>query len=55
MVKNFGGKKTKGKSRKSFNSIRTYNFEDLKKIEGQEYAFVQKSRDVFTGSVAGLF
>lgn len=43
MVKNkFGGNKTKGKSRKSMNSTKTYNFEDLKKIDGQEYAFITK-------------
>lgn len=40
MVKNFGGNKTKGKSRKSFHQVKVYNIEDLKKIDGQEYAFV---------------
>lgn len=41
MVKNFGGKKTKGKSRKSFRP-KIHNFEELKKIEGQEYGYVNK-------------
>jgi translation initiation factor 1A len=40
MVKNKGGNKTKGKSRKSFR-IKELGLKDLKKDEGQEYAFVR--------------
>ena len=43
MVKNFGGNKTKAKSRKHFHAARVYSFEDLKKIQGQEYAWVNKN------------
>ena len=39
MVKNKGGKKTKGKSRKTFRQ-KELSIKDLKKIEGQEYAHV---------------
>ena len=39
MVKNRGGNKTKGKARKH-NRPRTLNIDDLKKINGQEYAHV---------------
>lgn len=39
MVKNKGGNKTKGKARKH-NRPRTLNIDDLKKINGQEYAHV---------------
>ena len=39
MVKNKGGKKTKGKSRKVFRT-RELGLNDLQKVDGQEYAFV---------------
>lgn len=42
MVKNFGGNKTKSKSRKSVKRNKIYNSEELKKIDGQEYAYVNK-------------
>ena len=42
MVVNSGGKKTKGKARKNFRKPKIFNSEELKKIEGQEYAFVTK-------------
>lgn len=43
MVKNLGGNKTKGKSRKSVKKIRILNSEELKKIDGQEYAFINQN------------
>tara|TARA_B110000977_G_scaffold12429_1_gene15847 strand:- start:3111 stop:3584 length:474 start_codon:yes stop_codon:yes gene_type:complete len=39
MVKNKGGKKTKGKSRKTFR-MKELSIKDLKKVDGQEYAHV---------------
>ena len=42
MVFNSGGKKTKGKARKNFRKPKVFNSEELKKISGQEYAFVTK-------------
>uniref|UniRef100_A0A6C0B466 S1-like domain-containing protein n=1 Tax=viral metagenome TaxID=1070528 RepID=A0A6C0B466_9ZZZZ len=39
MVKNRGGKKTKGKSRKTFR-MKELGIQDLKKIDNQEYAHV---------------
>ena len=42
MVFNSGGKKTKGKARKNVRRPRVFNSEELKKISGQEYAFVTK-------------
>ena len=43
MVKNTGGNRTKGKARKHASGRkRTLNIDDLKKIDGQEYAHVTK-------------
>lgn len=42
MVFNSGGKKTKGKARKNIRKPKIFNSEELKKIDGQEYAFVTK-------------
>ena len=39
MVKNKGGNKTKGKSRKTYR-IKELSLKDLKKVDNQEYAFV---------------
>lgn len=38
MVKNKGGNKTKGRARKNSRRPRTMNVDDLRKIDGQEYA-----------------
>ena len=43
MVKNFGGNKTKAKSRKNITRKTISNFEELKKIDGQEYAHVNSN------------
>ena len=43
MVKNHGGNRTKGRARKhAAGRKKTLNIEDLKKIDGQEYAHVSK-------------
>jgi initiation factor 1A len=43
MVKNnFGGNKTKSKARKNFNNKRQFAYDELKKVDGQEYAIVKK-------------
>jgi translation initiation factor 1A len=43
MVKNnFGGNKTKSKARKNFGNKRQFSYDELKKVDGQEYAIVKK-------------